>query len=138
MGRAQATGLGIGVGFWTRRTWMTLAAISGFVAVAVGAFAAHGVSDPKAQEWLRTGSTYGFMHTMATLACATFIQVGAKRARYAPAFFLSGIVIFSGSLYAMALGAPRWFGAITPIGGLLFMIGWAVLAWAARGVDPQG
>ena len=124
MGRAQATGLGIGVGFWTRRNWMTLAAISGFVAVAVGAFAAHGVSDPKAQEWLRTG--------------ATFIQVGAKRARYAPAFFLSGIVIFSGSLYAMALGAPRWFGAITPIGGLLFMIGWAVLAWAARGVDPQG
>ena len=138
MGRAQATGLGIGVGFWPRRNWMTLAAISGFVAVAVGAFAAHGVSDPKAQEWLRTGSTYGFMHTMATLACATFIQVGAKRARYAPAFFLSGIVIFSGSLYAMALGAPRWFGAITPIGGLLFMIGWAVLAWAARGVDPQG
>jgi uncharacterized membrane protein YgdD (TMEM256/DUF423 family) len=46
-------------------------------------------------------------------------------------------VIFSGSLYAMALGAPRWLGAITPIGGLLFLIGWAVLAWAARGVDPQ-
>ncbi len=125
------------MGFWTRRNWMTLAAISGFVAVAVGAFAAHGVHDLKAQEWLRTGSTYGFMHTMATLACATFIQVGARRARYAPAFFLSGVVIFSGSLYAMALGAPRWLGAITPIGGLLFLIGWAVLAWAARGVDPQ-
>lgn len=125
------------MGFWTRRNWMTLAAVSGFVAVAVGAFAAHGVSDPKAQEWLRIGSTYGFMHTMATLACATFIQVGAVRARYAPAFFLSGVVVFSGSLYAMALGAPRWFGAITPIGGLLFLIGWAVLAWAARGVDPH-
>lgn len=116
---------------------MTLAALGGFVAVAVGAFAAHGVADPKAQEWLRTGATYGFMHTMATFACATFMNIGAKRARFAPGFFLSGTVIFSGSLYAMALGAPRWFGAITPIGGTLFLIGWGVLAWAARGVDPQ-
>ena len=116
---------------------MTLAAISGFVGVAVGAFAAHGVSDPKAQEWLRTGSVYGFIHTMATFACATFMQTGAKRARHAPAFFLSGVVIFSGSLYAMALGAPRWLGIVTPVGGLLFLIGWAVLACAARGVDTQ-
>ena len=116
---------------------MTLGAVGGFVAVAVGAFAAHGVADPKAQEWLRTGSTYGFMHTMATFASATFMQVGARRARLAPAFFLSGVVLFSGSLYAMALGGPRWLGAVTPIGGVLFLIGWAVLAWAARGVDPQ-
>lgn len=125
------------MGLWTRRNWMTLAAAGGFVAVAVGAFAAHGVTDPKAQEWLRTGAMYGFMHTMATFACATFMQVGAKRARFAPPFFLSGVVLFSGTLYAMALGAPRWLGAITPLGGLLFLIGWAVLAWAARGVDPQ-
>jgi uncharacterized membrane protein YgdD (TMEM256/DUF423 family) len=123
--------------FWTRRNWMTLAAAGGFVAVAVGAFAAHGVPDPKAQEWLRTGATYGFMHTLATFACAAFMAIGGRRARFAPAFFLSGTVIFSGSLYAMALGAPRWFGAITPIGGLLFLIGWGVLAWAARGLDPE-
>lgn len=123
--------------FWSRRDWMTLAAICGFVGVAVGAFAAHGVSDPKAQEWLRTGSIYGFIHTMATFACATLMQIGANRARHAPAFFLGGVVIFSGSLYAMALGAPRWLGMVTPVGGLLFLIGWAVLAWAARGVDPQ-
>ncbi|WP_310542053.1 DUF423 domain-containing protein [Phenylobacterium sp.] len=123
--------------FWTRRTWMTLAAVSGFAAVAVGAFAAHGVQDPRAQEWLRTGSVYGFMHTLATFACATFMQVGARRARFAPAFFLSGVVLFSGSLYAMALGAPRWLGMVTPVGGLLFLAGWAVLAWAARGVDPK-
>jgi uncharacterized membrane protein YgdD (TMEM256/DUF423 family) len=121
--------------FWTRRTWMTLAAAGGFLAVAVGAFAAHGVADPKAQEWLRIGSTYGFMHTMATFACATFMNIGARRARFAPAFFLSGVVLFSGSLYAMALGGPRWFGAITPLGGVLFLIGWAILAWAAAGVD---
>jgi len=120
---------------WNRRTWMTLAAVGGFVAVAVGAFAAHGVSDPVAKDWLRTGATYGFMHTMATFACATFMNIGAVRARFAPAFFLSGVVLFSGSLYAMALGGPRWLGAVTPLGGLLFLTGWAVLAWAARGVD---
>ena len=123
--------------FWTRRNWMTLAAVTGFLSVAIGAFAAHGMTDPRAQEWMRAGATYGFMHAMATLACATFMQLGARRARHAPAFFLAGVVLFSGSLYAMALGAPRWLGAVTPIGGLLFLIGWAVLAWAARGIDPQ-
>jgi len=114
---------------------MTLAAVGGFIAVAVGAFAAHGVADPQAKEWLKTGAQYGFMHTMATFACATFMNIGAKRARLAPAFFLSGVVFFSGSLYAMAFGAPRWLGAITPIGGVLFLIGWAILAWAARDAD---
>ena len=117
---------------------MRLAAIGGFVAVAVGAFAAHGISDPQAKEWLKTGAQYGFMHTMATFACATFMNIGATRARYAPAFFLTGVVIFSGTLYAMALGAPRWLGAITPIGGTLFLVGWGILAWAAADVDrPQ-
>jgi uncharacterized membrane protein YgdD (TMEM256/DUF423 family) len=120
---------------WTRRTWMTLAACIGFLSVAVGAFAAHGIADPQAKEWLRLGSTYGFTHALATLASATFMQAGARRARFAPAFFLSGVVVFSGSLYAMALGAPRWFGAITPIGGTLFLVGWAVLIWAAAGID---
>lgn len=122
--------------FWTRRNWMTLAAVSGFISVAVGAFAAHGVGDLRAQELLRTGASYGFMHSMATFASATFMQVGARRARFAPAFFLSGVVTFSGSLYAMAFGAPSWLGAITPVGGVLFLIGWGVLGWAARGVDP--
>ncbi len=121
---------------WSRRNWMTLAALGGFIAVAVGAFAAHGVTDPRAQELLRTGALYGFMHAMATFACAIFMQIGARRARFAPAFFLSGVLLFSGSLYAMAFGAPRWIGVVTPIGGLCFLTGWAVLAWAARGVDP--
>lgn len=124
------------MGFWSRRAWMTLGAIGGFIAVAVGAFAAHGVTDPRAQELLRTGSLYGFMHVMATFACAIFMQIGARRARFAPAFFLSGFLLFSGSLYAIAFGAPRWVGVVTPIGGLCFLVGWAVLAWAARGVDP--
>jgi len=122
---------------WSRRTWMTLAAVSGFLAVVMGAFAAHGIDDPQAKEWLKTGASYQFMHSMTTFACATFMQIGARRARFAPAFFLSGIVFFSGSLYAMALGAPRWLGAVIPIGGVLFLIGWGVLVWAARGVDPK-
>ena len=119
---------------WTRRLWMTLATISGFVSVAVGAFAAHGLAG-RAAEVMRTGATYEFMHAMATLACATLIQVGAYRARFAPAFLLSGPVLFSGSLYALALGAPRWVGFVTPFGGLLFLAGWAVMIWSARHVD---
>ncbi len=121
---------------WARRLWMTLAAASGFVAVAAGAFAAHGLADPRARDLMRTGATYEFMHAMATFACATFMQVGAARARFAPPFFLSGTLLFSGSLYALAFGAPRLVGVVTPFGGLLFLAGWAVLAWAARGVDP--
>jgi uncharacterized membrane protein YgdD (TMEM256/DUF423 family) len=114
---------------------MTLAALGGLTAVAFGAFGAHGVSDPKAQEWLRTGALYAFVHSLAVYASALMMGLGAARARLAPGFFLSGVVLFSGSLYAMALGAPRWLGMVTPIGGLMFMVGWVIVAWAARDVD---
>jgi uncharacterized membrane protein YgdD (TMEM256/DUF423 family) len=105
--------------------WLALAAVGGLVCVAAGAFGAHGIADPKAQEWLRTGALYGFVHVLAVFAAAT---VGA---RLAPPFFLAGVMLFSGSLFAMAVGAPRWLGAVAPIGGLAFMAGWALLAWAA-------
>jgi uncharacterized membrane protein YgdD (TMEM256/DUF423 family) len=124
------------MGFWSRRAWLTLAALGGFVSVAAGAFAAHGIADPRAQELLRTGSLYGFVHVLATLACVPLIGLGAARARFAPGFFLAGVLLFSGSLFALAFGAPHWIGAVTPFGGLSFLAGWAVLAWAARGVDP--
>jgi uncharacterized membrane protein YgdD (TMEM256/DUF423 family) len=116
------------------RLWLTLAAVAGFVCVAAGAFAAHGMGDPRAQELLRTGSLYGFVHVLATLACAPLIGLGAARARLAPPFFLVGVLLFSGSLYALAFGAPRLLGAITPFGGLSFLAGWAVLAWGAWGM----
>lgn len=115
--------------------YLAFAAALGFVSVAAGAFAAHGMSDPKAQELLRTGSLYGFVHVLAVFACALLIQMGAERARLAAPFFLAGVVIFSGSLYALAFGAPRWAGAITPIGGLAFLVGWALVAWAALGLS---
>jgi hypothetical protein len=120
---------------WTRRNWVTLAALSGFIAIAMGAFAAHGITDPKAKAWLQTGAQYEFMHTMGTLACIAVINAGGRLARHAPAFFLGGTVLFSGSLYAMAFGAPRIMGAITPIGGVMFLIGWAILVVAARKID---
>ena len=118
---------------WKVRTWTTLAAASGFVSVAAGAFAAHGAG-PRAAELLRTGALYGMTHALATLACAALVLNGVRRARVAPALFLPGILLFSGSLFAMAFGAPVLLGAITPIGGLLFLIGWAALAWASWGI----
>jgi len=119
----------------SRRDGLTLAAIGGFLSVGFRAFAAHGIADPRAQELLRTGSLYGFVHSLAVFAAAAAQQSGAARARFAPPLFLAGVLLFSGSLYAMALGAPRWLGAVTPIGGLCFLAGWIVLAWAARGAD---
>lgn len=120
---------------WTRRTWMALAALAGFGAVAFGAFSVHGAADARSAELLRTGALYEFMHAMAIIVCAVFIQLGARRARFSPAFFLAGIVLFSGSLYALAFGAPRWVGLITPIGGISFMVGWGVLICASKDID---
>lgn len=122
------------MGFWTRRNWLTLAALLGFVSVAAGAFGAHGVSDPRAQEWLRTGALYGFVHVLATFAAAQF---GGRRAGLAAGLFLAGAVIFSGTLYGLALGGPRILGAITPIGGLSFLAGWLALAVGFRGGAPN-
>ena len=119
---------------WDRRTWMRLAALSGLISVAAGAFGAHSADNPLAEDLLKTGANYQAIHALATLACAAFAGAAARRAAFAPALFLGGAVLFSGSLYALALGGPRWLGAVTPIGGLLFMAGWAVLAWAAGGM----
>ncbi len=113
------------------RKVLTLAALSGFLAVAFGAFAAHGVSDLKAVEWLKTGAHYQLIHALAVFACAVVARRGAQPMRWAPALFLIGSLLFSGSLYAMAFGAPRWFGAITPLGGLCFLAGWLLLARAS-------
>ncbi|MGE4410375.1 MAG: DUF423 domain-containing protein [Sphingomonadales bacterium] len=107
-----------------------LAALSGALAIAAGAFGAHGASSPQAAEWLRTGGTYQLIHAVAAIA---LIRVAP-----APAWLmLAGAAIFAFTLYAMALGAPRWFGAITPIGGSLLIVAWI---WAAIAFlrAPQG
>ncbi|MEW6389924.1 MAG: DUF423 domain-containing protein [Pseudomonadota bacterium] len=114
---------------WTPRTWTGLAAVSGLLAVGFGAFAAHGVHDPKAVAWLHTGSQYQMSHALAVFAAFGLHRAGARGMGLVAGLFLFGTLVFAGSLYAMALGAPRILGAITPIGGLSFMIGWALLAW---------
>jgi uncharacterized membrane protein YgdD (TMEM256/DUF423 family) len=108
------------------RPFLTLAALSGFLAIAFGAFAAHGASG-QAAELLRTGAQYQASHALAVFACA-FV---APQRRLAPSLFLTGTALFSGSLYALAFGAPRLVGIITPFGGLCFLAGWLVLAWTS-------
>ncbi len=118
-----------------RRLWIRLAAASGFISVAAGAFGAHGVTDPTARDLLRTGASYQAIHALAALACIGLISGRPRRAAWPAALFLVGSALFSGSLYAMALGAPRMIGAITPIGGVLFLAGWVTLAFAAGAAD---
>ncbi|MBN2971530.1 DUF423 domain-containing protein [Roseomonas aeriglobus] len=103
-----------------------LAALSGALAVAAGAFGAHGAADAKAAEWLRTGGQYQLIHAVAALVA---LRLDAKGPA---ALFVAGGAIFAVTLYAMALGAPRWLGAVTPIGGALLIAGWLWLAWQVR------
>ncbi|MCH7862440.1 DUF423 domain-containing protein [Sphingomonas sp. NPDC092331] len=101
-----------------------LAAFSGAVAVAAGAFGAHGASGAPA-EWLRTGGHYQLVHAVAALVA---VRMGAR----VPAWlFVGGGALFAGTLYLMALGGPRWLGAVTPLGGAALIAGWLCLAVAA-------
>lgn len=108
-----------------------LGAIAGFFAVALGAFGAHALSggfDEKAIGWWNTATLYLLVH--AALATALSATDSAKYG-LAAAIVLAGAILFAATLYAMALGAPRWFGAITPIGGLGMLAGWLMIAWTA-------
>lgn len=101
-----------------------LAALSGAIAVGAGAFGAHGASG-EAAEWLKTGGHYQLIHALAALLAA---RMGAQ----GPAWlFVGGGAVFAGTLYLMALGLPRWLGAITPLGGAALILGWLWLAWHA-------
>ncbi len=108
-----------------------LAALSGFLAVAFGAFAAHGAKDARAAELLHTGALYQMTHALAVFGWLALRKAGGKTGMATPALFLVGTVLFSGSLYALAFGAPRIMGLVTPFGGLCFLAGWLLLAWRA-------
>jgi uncharacterized membrane protein YgdD (TMEM256/DUF423 family) len=102
---------------------VALAGLSGAIAVGAGAFGAHGASG-EAADWLKTGGHYQLIHAVAALVA---LQLGAR----GPAWlFLAGGAVFGGTLYLMALGCPRWLGAVTPIGGALLIAGWLWLAWS--------
>jgi len=106
-------------------------ALAGFIAVALGAFGAHALEsgfDEKQIGWWETATLYLLVH--AVLATAISATDSAKFGT-AALVILVGAVIFAGTLYAMALGAPRWLGAVTPIGGVGLLIGWGLIAWAA-------
>jgi uncharacterized membrane protein YgdD (TMEM256/DUF423 family) len=103
---------------------LILAALSGAVAVGAGAFGAHGTSG-EAAEWLKTGGHYQLIHAVAALVAVKFDMRGPGW------LFVAGGAIFAGTLYLMALGSPRWLGAITPIGGALLIAGWLWMAWIA-------
>ncbi len=105
--------------------WLVIAAaLSGALAVGAGAFGAHGASG-QAAEWLKTGGQYQLVHAVAALVAA---QMGARGAGWC---FVAGGALFAGTLYLMALGLPKWLGAITPLGGVLLIVGWLWLTWSA-------
>lgn len=108
--------------------------ISGFLSVAVGAFAAHLLKSritPDLFEIFEVGVRYQFYHAFAILIAAIVWQWLGGASETAGWLFVGGTVVFSGSLYLMSLTGMRWLGAITPIGGVMFLAGWAMLAIAA-------
>jgi uncharacterized membrane protein YgdD (TMEM256/DUF423 family) len=106
-------------------------AINAGIAVAAGAFAAHGLRErleSRALEIFETGARYHMYHALAILLCAVIATSGARTAGW---LFQAGIVVFSGSLYALALSDVKILGAITPLGGIAFLAGWVWLAISA-------
>ncbi|MBI2962592.1 MAG: DUF423 domain-containing protein [Deltaproteobacteria bacterium] len=109
--------------------WTLLGALLGFAGVAAGAFGAHGLRSlvtPQRLEIFETAVRYQMIHALAILLAGL---LGAPQAGWC---FAAGIGVFCGSLYLLVLTDQRWLGAVTPIGGLLFLAGWALLALASR------
>ncbi len=116
------------------KLFAALGALNAFLAVAAGAFAAHGLRDrlePRYLEIFEIGVRYQMYHALGLFAVAYFVSRNAPLAAAAGWSMLFGIVVFSGSLYLLALTGASRLGAITPIGGVAFLAGWALLGLAA-------
>ena len=122
-----------------KNKWLFIAALSGFLCVTIGAFAAHGLSkvlEPKELACIETGVKYQMFHTLAILGigiaqlCRESL-LASKMANVAAGSWALGVLLFSGSLYALALGAGQFLVWVTPIGGTLFLIGWLCLAYGS-------
>ena len=119
------------------RIFIAIAAILGGLSVAAGAFASHALKEKLAEralEIFETGARYQMYHALALLLVALLLT----RAEASPTSliasgwaFVVGVALFSGSLYALSLSGIKWLGAITPLGGVAFMVGWGCLAIAA-------
>lgn len=116
----------------TDSRWPAVAAGLMFLTVAFGAFGAHALKEripADRLEIFQTGVQYQGMHALSILLVGCMaIRIGARRADTISAIFVAGIIVFSGSLYGLALSGIRWLGAITPLGGLCLLVGWGVLA----------
>jgi uncharacterized membrane protein YgdD (TMEM256/DUF423 family) len=112
--------------------WIAVGAVLGAVSVVTGAFGAHALRDrltPAMLDVWKTGVLYNALHALALVLYGVFDR--ERRGRVAGWCFLGGTVVFSGSLYALAVGAPSWLGAITPVGGVLLIAGWIAFAMSA-------
>lgn len=117
------------------KIYLLIAAMNGFIAVALGAFGAHGLKQRLSADLLavyQTGVQYHFYHTLALLAVGLLMLQWPlnNSLRWSALLFCIGIVIFSGSLYVLSISGVRWLGAITPIGGVAFLAGWIMLGLA--------
>ena len=116
------------------RLFVGLGAIAALIGVALGAFGAHGLKgrvSPDRVETFRTGVEYQMYHALALLIVGwTAAQGWGPLLHWAGYCFTAGIVIFSGTLYLLVLTDTGWLGAITPLGGVAFIVGWGLLAWA--------
>lgn len=115
--------------------WLIVAAVNGLVSVAAGAFGAHGLRarlEPRMLEIFETGARYQMYHALALLAVAWLTTRTASSLVHATGWcFLAGILIFSGSLYVLSTTGWTKLGMITPVGGILFIVGWILLAVSA-------
>ncbi len=117
------------------RFFIGIGALLAGLSVALGAFGAHGLRDTLSPEDLATfemGARYQMYHALALLAVAwAYARWEAPLVQVAGWLFVIGILIFSGSLYALVLTGQRWLGAVTPLGGVALLAAWVVLAWSA-------
>jgi uncharacterized membrane protein YgdD (TMEM256/DUF423 family) len=118
------------------KLFLFLGSVNGFLAVALGAFGAHGLKgklDPSMLTVFQTGVQYHLAHALALalVGVAAAWLPGSSSLRWAGWLFLAGIILFAGSLYALGITGHRWLGAITPFGGTAFLAGWVLLSIAA-------
>ncbi len=109
------------------RRLMALSALCGAAGVLVGAFGAHGLASPEAKGWAATAGQYLTGHAVAVLAAGALLR---ERAGPGPLLMLAGAVVFAAALAGLALGLPRWLGAVAPVGGVTMVAGWLLLARA--------
>ena len=121
--------------------FLVVASVMGGTGVALGAFGAHGLKSSITSDMLsvfETGVRYQMYHTFALFAACWLMQRrSSKWLSYAAWFFVVGVILFSGSLYVLAMTGLRSFGLITPFGGLSFLAGWFSLAWGVLQKDVQ-